>query len=355
MDCLMSKNLGRILYWTGTIEPHREGIAKEVFMLHNHFKGSYVIGTSPHGCFMYSKKQRYFGIPSRLLPTVRHWAPYFERGFSISHIIQGIDNYHYLKARGDNPIILTAIAIGEILSMSHYKRVSQVVVECDRDRKKLISYGFAPEKVAVIYPGTDLSIFNCSAPPPEGKFKILFASSPFSFDYMEPRGLRLLLEAANIKRDVDFIFLWRRRGDTFNVLQQWISELSLTNVKVINEDIEHMNKMFSYCHATVAPFTSEKNNKSCPNSLIESLATGRPVLVSDKVGIADIIKKEMNGIVFSADVHSLVDAISKIEKDYILFKKNARPSATKYFNVNSFLNSYERLYQEVSLPNGGTV
>jgi len=351
----MSKDVGKILYLSGAIEPHREGISKEVFTLHNHFKSSYVLGTSPDGRFMHSQAERYFGIPSRLLPTLRYLVPFVAKTFKLIHIFHGIDCYHYLKAKGGKPVILTAISVDHVLSTDHYKKVRTVVVESSRDREKLIAHGFEPNKVVVIYPGTDLSIFNDTVPPPEGRFRILFASSPFSLEYMEPRGVRLLLEAAKIKSDVEFVLLWRKRGDTLNLLQQWISELSLTNVRVIHEDIEHMNRMFVDSHATIVPFTSEKNTKSCPNSAVESLATGRPVLVSGEVGIADVIQSEQCGVVFQPDAASLGGAITLLQQEYASFQKYARTCANRHFDEKVFLSSYERLYSTVELTTRSAV
>jgi glycosyltransferase involved in cell wall biosynthesis len=355
MDRNMSKDVGQILYLSGAIEPHSEGISKEVFTLHNHFKSSYVIGTSPDGRFMYSQAKRYFGIPSRFLPTLRYWVPLVAHNFKLIHIFHGIDCYHYLKIKGSKPVILTSISVDQILSMEHYRKVSTVIVESPRDREKLIANGFDPEKVAVIYPGTDLSVFNDTVPPPEGRFRILFASSPFSLEYMEPRGVRLLLEAAKIKCDVEFIFLWRKRGDTLSLLQQWIGGLAVTNVRVIHEDIVDMNKMFQESHATIVPFTSEKNTKSCPNSAVESLAAGRPVLVSDKVGIADVVQSEQSGVVFQPDAASLVAAITSLQQEYATFQQNARACANRHFDEKVFLESYERLYAEVELSTRRTV
>lgn len=346
----MSKNIEKVLYLSGAIEPHREGISKEVFTFHNHFKGSYVLGTSPNGRFMHSRTERYLGVPSRCLPTLRYWVPFVAHSFKLIHIIHGIDCYQYLKVKGCKPVILTAISVDHILSMDHYLKVHTIVVESSRDRAKLIAHGFEPNKVIVIYPGTDLSVFNDTAPPPAGRFRILFASSPFSLEYMEPRGIRLLLESAKIKSDVEFILLWRKRGDTLNRVQQWINELSLTNVKVIHEDIAHMNRMFVDSHATITPFTSEKNTKSCPNSVVESLATGRPVLVSDKVGIADIIQSEQCGVVFQPDVASLVAAITILQQGYATFRKNSRACTSRYFDEKVFLESYEQLYSAVEFP-----
>lgn len=343
----MSETVGKVLYLCGAIDPQREGISKEVFQLHRHKEKSFLVGTSPAGGCMFSLMQRYLGFPAKMLPTLRYWVPFIEKRFDLLHIFHGIDCYHYLKSRGNKPVILTAISIENILSMDHYKRVQKLVVECNRDREKLLANGFLSEQIEVIYPGTDLSLFNAMIPPPDGRFKVLFASSPFSIEYMEPRGVRLLLEAAKIMIDVNFTLLWRKRGATLGLLNQWVKEMELENVTIIDEDIKQMNRMYSGNHVTIVPFTSVHNTKSCPNSAVESLATGRPVLVSDRVGIADLVQNETCGVVFPPDSASLVAAIEEIRLNYDCYRQNARASAEKYFNENAFIESYERLYEGV--------
>lgn len=347
MDRTVPEGLARILYLCGAIEPQREGISKELFLLHRHNRKSFVVGTSPDGGVVTSREQRYVGIPSKLLPFLRYGVRLIERRFDLLHIFQGMDCYHYLKVKGSRPIVLTAISIENILSMDHYRRVRMIVVECNRDREKLLANGFNPAQVKVIYPGSDLSVFNDNVPPPTGRFRILFASSPFSMEYMEPRGVRLMLEAAKLKTDVEFVLLWRKRGDTLGQLQQWIGELDLKNITVINEDIEQMNRMFVETHATIVPFTSDKHTKSCPNSAIESLATGRPVLLSDKVGIADIVKEGHCGKVFTPEVSSLVAAINDLQHDYVVCGGNARSCAVWHFDETVFISSYMKLYSSI--------
>jgi glycosyltransferase involved in cell wall biosynthesis len=322
-----------------------------VFALHDSIPGSYVLGTSPDGGFVNSRSQGYCGIPAKLLPTARYWLRFVERNFDLVHIFHGIDCYHYLKAGGSKPVILTAISVDNILSMNHYAKIKTIVVESSRDRQRLVAHGFDPEKVVVIYPGTDLSFFSNKVSPPEGRFKVLFASSPFSPEYMEPRGVRLLLEAAKIMRDVEFVLLWRKRGNTLELLKRWISELGVTNVRVINEDLGDINRYYQESHTTIVPFTTEKNTKSCPNSAIECLASGRPVLASDLVGIADVIACEGCGMVFEPRVDKLVLALKNVIADYAKLQPNAKRCAQTYFSNEAFFETYSRLYRNIHLSN----
>jgi glycosyltransferase involved in cell wall biosynthesis len=343
----MSENLTRVLFFTGPLEPHREAISKEVFTLKDHFKKSFVIGTSPEGGFIHSRSLCYLGMPGYLLPSVRLWSFLAERGFEIVHIFQGMDNYHYLKAKGRRPVVLTAISVDNVLSPEHYRRVERIVVESPGDREKVLAHGFPADMVSVIYPGIDLSRFHDAKAPPAGRFKLLFASSPISSDYLEGRGVPLLLAAAREKRDVEFVLLWRRRGDTLSVVRRWVQEYALENVTIVENDVEDMRQAIAECHAVVVPYTRAEGAKSCPNSALESLATGRPVLVSDKVGIADLVSAEESGLVFRPNAAQLAESISRMQGEYDRLRLNARSCAEKHFSITAFVNAYQRLYAQV--------
>ncbi|ABL00066.1 glycosyl transferase, group 1 [Pelobacter propionicus DSM 2379] len=348
MDRIVSENIGRILYLCGAIEPHREGISKEVFSLHRYFRDSCVIGTSPDGGFLRSPSQGYFAFPANLLPSLRFWAQLAARNFQLIHVFHGIDCYHYLKMRGNKPMILTAISVDNVLSVDHYAKVRKIVVESVRDRDHLLSVGLPPEKVTVIYPGTDLSVFRAVAPPPiKDRFRVVFASSPFAVEYMESRGVRLMLEAAKARDNIKFVLLWRKRGNTIELLKQWIAELGVTNVTVIHNDLNDMSRFYQESHAAIVPFTTAKNTKSCPNSAVESLATGRPVLASSRVGIADVIVSERCGVVFEPQVDKLVQALDDMIVNYAKLQSKAERCAQTHFSNAAFFESYNKLYCNV--------
>ena len=74
---------------------------------------------------------------------------------------------------------------------------------------------------------------------------------------------------------------------------------------------------------------------------------GRPGLVSDKVGISDVIRETDSGIVFKPDRQGFVDAISRLICEYDKFRANCRPAAMKYFSTQSFLGAYQALYDSL--------
>jgi glycosyltransferase involved in cell wall biosynthesis len=108
-----------------------------------------------------------------------------------------------------------------------------------------------------------------------------------------------------------------------------------------------MAPMFHAADATVAPFVRKIRMKVCPTSLIESLACGRPILVSTKVGIADLVRDEQCGVVIAPTVDGFCRGIADLRSRYDYYAANARRTAERHFDLAECLRQHEVLYEEV--------
>ncbi|MCP4370744.1 MAG: glycosyltransferase family 4 protein [Deltaproteobacteria bacterium] len=329
----------KIIYWTGVYSPDNEAVSKEILLLHNHFPRSFVYGIA-RDFFKFSLKKRYlvhFYRPYRLAPK---FVPVVEKKFDISHIYHSLDNWYFLEHLEKKPIILTGATGGKVLDRKKYKKIEKIVVESEYDLMRVKHGGIEEEKIKLIYPGLDLSKFSYTAP--KGDFSILFASSPFAKEYFAARGVDLLLSATERCKDVHFILLWRKWAGTVKVIKTMVTNKK--NVTLNLEVIKDISLLLNKVHAVIAPFTSQQLTKPCPHSVIESLAAGKPVLVSDKVGIARIIQENNCGVVFKPDKEDLVRAIDELKRNYTAYQKNARRCAEEYFSKEIFLKQYELIY-----------
>lgn len=330
----------KIIYWTGVYSPEKEAVSKEIHLLHTHFPGSLVYGISSHDWLKFSLKQRYvvhFYRPYRLAPAL---IPLLSTRFDLSHIYHSLHNRYFLDHLSKKPIILTAATGGDMLEPARYKKIDRIVLESAYDLERVRQAGIPEEKLSIIYPGLDLSKFSYQEPDED--FTILFASSPFSPEYFGARGIDLLIAAAAACQDVRFLLLWRRWSGTEQTITPMIQDK--TNIVLNTNIIRNMGTFLNGVHTVIAPFTSQMLTKPCPNSIIESLAAGKPVLVSDKVSIAYLIEQEQCGIVFPPEKGALVAAIHELKKNYRTYQQHARRCAEKYFSKDTFLAQYESLY-----------
>ena len=333
----------KVMYCTGTFHPENEAISKEIDLLAKRYKKSFVYSrTSRCEMSFWKDRLRYWERVSIL----DNLLGYIESKFDISHIYHVLNSKFFLRNLRFNPVVLTGCSENENIEgvKQFLDKAAKIVVQSEKMMKKLCLKGIATNKIVLIYPGLDLSKFRFMNLSRE-KFRILFASAPLFPNHFDGRGVRLLLESSGLIEDIDLILLWRKRG--LGKIKKLLSQHNNNNISLINRTVRDMSLVYDNVSATVAPFTDERTNKSCPNSIIESLASGKPVLVSDKVGISGLIEKEKCGVVFRPDPSGFVRAIEELRSHYDFYQERTIPVAKKYFSLDTFVNKYEKLYSEL--------
>lgn len=89
-----------------------------------------------------------------------------------------------------------------------------------------------------------------------------------------------------------------------------------------------------------------------PYSIMEAMAAGKPVIVSDMGGLPEIVKNGENGFISKAfDINSLADCILKVdnlcEKEYRVMSENSVNKAKIWFDASKYMKDLEVLYSEL--------
>ena len=182
---------------------------------------------------------------------------------------------------------------------------------------------------------------------PDGPLKVLFASSPDSTDLLAARGIPLLLSAAERLPNVTFRLLWRPWGNSYESVAEEVRRRELLNVELPRARVTDMAVEYQNAHVTIAPFTDMLKCKPVPNSLIESLACGRPVILTNLIGVANLIEEERCGVVCQPTVDGICDAIERVSSNSKNFKFAARAATEKWFSEETFIQKYRSLYSEL--------
>lgn len=115
-----------------------------------------------------------------------------------------------------------------------------------------------------------------------------------------------------------------------------------------------MYDFYSDIDIMVAPFTVDKHNHSSPLSVVEASVLGIPVLVTEMVGIADIIRDNQLGAVASCDAGSMVDNIRELFDNYDYYRKNAKEKSAGLFSIFnndvSYLHYYNSSESQATAP-----
>jgi glycosyltransferase involved in cell wall biosynthesis len=345
----MDRNLPpRITYWTGIWEPRREALSREVETLRD--------ALAPHAPVVsFSPGQRSSFVPWDFIVRLsgRRWlllralAAVLERRGSVTHVFGSLDDWHLLRSLGRRPLIFTVAISGRSPDRRLLKKATVVVAESEPLRRAIEDAGVPASRVRLIYPGVDLRQFAPVAAPPPTPFRILFASTPADPAEFERRGIPLLVELARLCPDTELVLLWRRWGNEKACRLALDALAPPDNLRVEFHDVNDMAAMFQSVHATVIGF-AEGFGKSCPNSIVESLACGRPALVADTCGIAELIDKEGAGVVSERTPEAMRAALQRLRLGYQAYSRSARALAESSFDVSKTVTEYSRLYLQLA-------
>jgi glycosyltransferase involved in cell wall biosynthesis len=335
----------RIAYWTSSFEPHMEAIASEVALLREAFPSSVAWGMSHRRWALLSRRRGYCLHP-RLHLLFRLATRLLERAFDLHHVFDSLGDWFYLTAPRRQPTVLTVAFHSPPVERDLLERIDRFVVEHPGGRDELERLGIDRRRVRLIFPPVNLERFS-PCPPPAQPFTVLFASSPEKESWLEARGVPQLVEAAALRPGMRFRFLWRPWGNSADRVRRWIAEKGLRNVELVVGCWKDMAPQYRAAHVCAAPFTDPARSKPAPNSVVESLACGRPVVVTEQVGLAELVRQERAGLVSAATGEALAEQLDRLQAGWDQYAQAARRLAERWFGTERFVAAYQRLYEEV--------
>jgi glycosyltransferase involved in cell wall biosynthesis len=340
----------RIAYWTGTWEPQREAISKEIIMLRAFNRSKLpVVSFSPEQRSTYRHRDRAILLSSRRWMTLRAIAAAVEAAADLNHVFGGFESWHLLRSVGRRPILLTtALLSPPVVDRRQTEKVTAFAAEAPVLVDDLRRCGVPKNRIELVYPGVDLAE-HYPAPLPAGRLRVLFASSPRSPRGFEERGIPMMVEAARHAPDVDFVFLWRDWDDPAAVDRAWRVLDPPRNVTILRQDAARMALVYAAVHV-VACCYKPRFGKVVPNSIVEGLACGRPALVSETCGIADLVRQRRAGVAVGLDWRSLVRALRELQANLPEYAAAARRVAVEHFDVDRFRAQYAAIYDRLVAP-----
>ena len=352
-----------LTYYVQRYRPTYEAISKEVQLLATHFANQKNTTTHIHDLHLDGLKN----IKKTHSHTSFHFA-YYPLLFpatiiqckksNINHIYTSLGDLPYLpllSTINPNTTILTAAAScneKKIKSrISYLKKIKKIIIETKHHQQILLNLGISQNQIKLIYPPVNLNTFTYQAPPKNQPFTILYASCPTRKEDFQKRGIYLLIETAKQLPHIQFLLLWR--NSAHKEIIDLLKKENLQNITITNEIIQNMDLYYAKTHCTIIPYTIQDDFlKLIPNSAIESLAAGKPVLASTKTEIAQIITKEQSGLSFEPTPESVIKAIQQIKENYTVYHKRCTSIAKKYFDQQKYMREYTKIYHEITTKNG---
>lgn len=224
-----------------------------------------------------------------------------------------------------------------------WMKAIHTIVSCNpRDEAALQT--LRPARYRIIRPGIAVEQFSPAPLPLRDELILLVGSAPWIHGQFQTKGIDLLLDAAG-SLPLRLVFLWR--GLLLNELQRRIARRGLNaRVEIINEATD-VNRVLAHVHATVVLAATEKLVKAYPHSLMESLAAGKPALVSGCIPMADyVVKTQCGEVVRALTPNSLCSAIQGLMDHYAERQRNAQARGRADFALAPMLEAYGEVYAE---------
>lgn len=223
---------------------------------------------------------------------------------------------------------------------------------------------FYPEyenKVKIIPNGIDISEFDVEIskeeilnkyPPLKNKKIILFLGRLNwikGLDLLIPAFYKLSLE----RKDVHLLIAGKDDGDGYEEkLRMWVKQYKLDNNVTFTGLLTGKDKVSAFKIADVFVLPSYSENFGV--AVIEAMACGVPVVVSDKVGICKEVQEHKAGLIVKTEVKSIYQGLKKMLEDEQLrreLSENGRDMVKKYYDIEVVANKVIEMYEEV-LKNG---
>ncbi|MBP8110630.1 MAG: glycosyltransferase [Caldilineaceae bacterium] len=222
--------------------------------------------------------------------------------------------------------------------------LSRVLVPSRGDVARLAERGYGGGRA--ILPGIDLAGFTPAAPPPISPFVILAGSAPWTAEQFRTKGVDALLAVAVSMPDLQLIFLWRGVGEA--EMRARVAALGLDErVEIIGHRVD-VNTVLARSHAAILLADRPEIVKAYPHSLLETLAVGRPVLISDCVPMSEYVQSQGCGeVVAGVDEASLAQAIGRLRAEYGARQSAAVAVGRRDFDHVRMVDEVVRVYGEV--------
>lgn len=227
-------------------------------------------------------------------------------------------------------------------NLAYFNSLAAVTVSDQRSLDQMTTWGV--RNCFLVRHGIDTEQFSVNPLPLNSDFKIMVGSAPWTRGQFESKGIDALLAALQQAPWLHLVFLWR--GVLFETLSERVRQSGLeAQVEIINRRID-VNDVLARVHASIALATDPAIIKAYPHSLLESLAAGKPVLISRSIPMADYIEQHGCGqVVDSVTPKAILAAIETLRQHYSTVQQAATDLGARDFSHQAMVASFESVYE----------
>jgi glycosyltransferase involved in cell wall biosynthesis len=229
-------------------------------------------------------------------------------------------------------------------NIDFFNSLAAVTVSDERSLQRLQSWGL--KNVHLVYPSIDSNRFTHTPLSLDSEIKLMVGSAPWMKSQFQSKGIDALLEAAQQMPNLRLVCLWR--GLLVEQMEHRIQQMKLENqVEIINKKVD-VNQILAGVHGSITLVTDPAIIRSYPHSLMESLAAGKPVIVSRSIPMSDYVEQNQCGAVAETVTSGeILKAIKTLTRNYTNFQQNAQHVGAHDFSPQIMINSFQQVYEQV--------
>lgn len=217
--------------------------------------------------------------------------------------------------RGHEALYDREFSLRRLMVRHFLRRAHHVVALSEELREKVIRLGVAADSTSVVLNGVDLAYFECRDTGESRKQlglsrekRILLSVGRLTAGKGHDVLVRMMSELSKV-HDVELYIIGgvNPEDDFGHVLRNMIDAQGLTNVHLVDK-LTHRQLSLWYGAADV--FCLATKGEGCPNVVLEALACGTPVVVTNVGAVGEVIEPGFNGsLVNLSDVQTFGETV----------------------------------------------
>ena len=331
-----------ILYHLTTLPPkipEAEAISQEIGALRERFGGD-LIYLNPNQDFPLYVPRLLFGFHK--MKDIRRR----EVNLHMHHLYNP-DPYPFPIVRQLRRPVIYSVSCGvrdKRPDIAFLSSLAAIVASDERSMNRLKSWGLS--NVFLVQPGIDTTRFTRSPLQLQSEIRLMVGSAPWTRAQFKTKGVEALLEAAKRSPRLRLVFLWR--GMLAEEMDRLVRRLKLEHQVEVLDGWVDVNKVLADVHASITLAMDSAIIKSYPHSLLDSLAAGKPVIVSRSIPMADYVEQTGCGkVVERVTPDEILAAIEALATEYESWQQTAQLVGQRDFSEEAMLASFQQVYERV--------
>ncbi len=231
-------------------------------------------------------------------------------GIPFTFMPHAVDLFHHLNKKRNK--------ISEIVS---HPLCLKVFVYGDFHKQFLMDQGVPEKKIGFNFQAVNLTDFNVSKTPSNNKINShseqKIQSGLVIARFIEKKGIKYLIEAANLLRKESVEFNIYGYGELQKTYEKKVSRLKLKNIhfKGVIENSKELSESYKKADFLIVPSVIAENGDmdGFPTVILEAIAADLPIITTDVSAIPDYLTNGVDAIVVPAkNKKTLADGVTKL-------------------------------------------